>query len=71
MNNADFWVAVMEAEQAVEWGHQALDETQQQIGSETALFGDAWPGAQQELADARREVAEDEATLAALLLLAR
>jgi len=50
MNNADFWVALYEAADDLEDAYLGLSETKRQYDAEVALCGDAWPGAQLQLA---------------------
>ncbi len=47
--NADFWVAVAEAEDAVEDAETGLADTRAQYGAEVALVGDAWAGADNDM----------------------
>jgi hypothetical protein len=50
----DFYVDLMEAHEAFEGCYDHLAETEAQHKSETAAFGDSWPGALEDIERARR-----------------
>lgn len=70
MANADFWADVMEWEHIVEGAQEGLSDLEAQYQAEVAMFGDAWPGAVQDLEQARVVAAMAVANLAALLAIA-
>lgn len=50
-----------DAGQDMDWAWESYSEIRAEAANETALFGDAWPGAAIQVADAHRAAVEAEA----------
>ncbi len=68
--NADYWVAVAEAEIDVEDAHEEYADLLASYKAEKAAFGDAWPQADFDLAVFRRGIEIAHENLDKLLAIA-